>query len=119
MIEARLDLDELRKVQHNVLHAIDFIKVLKAAGIPVIGNIVMNGVERGRLEMHREQDMDGDIIVVRWFDHGETILAGSSWRKADFGNGKGYSWIRFEDSSKPVEVTPKSDPDDWDEDEDY
>lgn len=119
MIEARLDLDELRKVQHNVLHAIEFIKALKAAGIPVIGNIVMNGVERGRLEMRREQDMDGDIIIVRWFDDDETALARSHLRKTDFGSGKGYSWIRFEDSSKAVEVTAKSDPDDWDEDEDY
>lgn len=114
MIEARIDLDELRKVQHNVLHAIEFIKVLRQAGVPVIGNITMNGVERGSLHIHRENDMDGDIVVVRWLDDGES--ASASKHKHDFGSGKGYTWVRYQDSPPPVS-TVKSDPDDWDEDD--
>lgn len=117
MIEARIERELLMSVQHNVLHSILFIKALREAGVPVIGNIVVVGIERGMLWMTTEDDMDGDITIVRWYDTHEDSSV-PSWRKVDWGAGKGYSWIRFEDSRKPVTVTPtKSDPDDWDEDD--
>lgn len=117
MIEARIERELLMSVQHNVLHSILFIKALRAAGVPVIGNIVINGIERGMLEMTTEADMDGDITIVRWYDTDEDASV-PSWRKVDWGNEKGYSWIRFIDARKPVVTEPvKSDPDDWDEDD--
>lgn len=115
MIEARLERPLIDGHLHNVLHSILFIQALKKAGVPIIGNIVMAGVERGSLTMYQEDDLDGDIIVVRWLDAGESVSGAK--HKHDFGSGKGFTWVRYEDHPLKSPATVKPDPDDWDEDD--
>lgn len=105
MIKVRIDIHEMQNHQHNILHSIKMIQLLKDAGLPVIGKIVFNGVERGVMTMHREADLDSDDLVVTWHDEHEWSTAEwrsgvepprGPWRKVAWGGGHGYSWDRYE-----------------------
>lgn len=94
MIEVRIDIEHMQKHQHNVLHSILMMEALRTAGVPVIGKIIFNGPARGTLVQHRENTLDGDDWVVRWFDDKEDINAEYP-EVQEQGNGKGYSWTRY------------------------
>lgn len=94
MIEVRIDINEMQHHQHNILHSIKMIQALKQAGLPVIGKIVFNGVEKGRMSWWREADLDTDDCVIRWYDKEE--YPEGPWRKVASGGGHGYSWDRYE-----------------------
>ena len=112
MIEIRIDTDLLQNHQHNIMHSIVMMDVLRKAGVPVIGKIVFNGPERGCFVQWREQDMDGDQWVIQWFDDGETAVPYASptylranCRKTRNGLGVGFSWAEWIDPTKPPTKT--------------
>lgn len=100
MIEVRIDIDWMQKQQHNILHSILMMDALRAAGMPIIGKIVFNGPERGTLVQHRENTLDGDDWVVRWYDEDETPEGVGASQVAATGMGKGYSWVRYSNPKK-------------------
>lgn len=71
MIEVRIDLDSVKKLDHEVLENIKIVERLRAAGIPFIGRLVLSGVTHGTLIHHVDEDIDGDTLVYRWYDRGE------------------------------------------------
>lgn len=104
MIEVRIDIDWMQGQQHNILHSILMMEALRTAGMPVIGKIVFNGPERGKLITWREQDLDADVWVVRWFDGGEDATPGAaSWKRTSSGKGKGFTWLRYETGSNSAD----------------
>lgn len=66
MIEVRVPLDHIKHIQHEVTQNILLVERLKKAGIPIIGRLVLSGVEHGKLEHEVEEDIDGDTLVYRW-----------------------------------------------------
>ena len=110
MIEIRIDTDLLQNHQHNILHSIVMMDVLRKAGVPVIGKIVFNGPERGCFVQWREQDMDGDQWVIQWFDEGEHLnptkhdqaFLRSRCKKTRNGIGVGFSWAEYIDHNAPA-----------------
>lgn len=102
MIEIRVDVDHMQQHQHNILHSIIMMQMLREAGVPVIGKIVFNGPERGTLLQWRDSDMDGDVWVIRWYDkHEHHNDIGVTYRKTGMGGGIGFSWVRYEDINAP------------------
>jgi hypothetical protein len=101
MIEVRIDLYELRKIQHNITHSIRMIEALKAAGIPVAGILITHGVERGTMIWLKEEDLDDESWVIKWYDTDED-MACSKWRLEASGSGQAYRWRRFADARTPV-----------------
>lgn len=99
MIEVRIDRSWMEEHQHNVMHSILMMGALRAAGMPVVGKIIFHGPERGTINMHFEDDIDGGIFVVRWFDTDETGAA-LQLPISERGHGKGYTWRRY--GAKPV-----------------
>lgn len=65
-IEVRVPLDDLKKLQHEVLANIKTVEKLRAAGIPVIGKLVLSGITHGTLSHRVEEDLDGDVLVYEW-----------------------------------------------------
>lgn len=94
MIEVRIDRDALDKINHDVQHSIYVIDKLKKAGIPIRGNLITRGVERGRLTWHNDDGLDGIEWVIRWFDDGEKKPA-AGWKVAEKGKGESFTWTRF------------------------
>ena len=113
MIEIRIDTDLLQTHQHNILHSIVMMDVLRKAGVPVIGKIVFNGPERGCFVQWREQDMDGDQWVIQWFDDGEHLNPAnydqafllSRCKKTRNGLGVGFSWAEYRSHDEPAAFT--------------
>lgn len=93
MIEVRIDIHWMQNHQHNVLHSILMMQALRESGMPIIGKIVFNGPERGQLIQHRENTLDGDEWVVRWYDDGEPT--DEPLKVANSGSGRGYTWVRY------------------------
>lgn len=71
MIELKLDLYELRKNPHETLINIKLVEAMRAAGIPVVGKLIPCGVEYGTLILAVDEDLDGDALIVQWYDRGE------------------------------------------------
>lgn len=106
MIEVRIDVQLMQMHQHNIMHSILMMKALREAGVPVIGKIIFSGPERGVLVQWREQDMDGDEWVVRWYDENENNNdTGVTYHKISTGVGVGFSWARYEDANRSHEKT--------------
>ena len=74
MIELKFDLYELKKNPHELLINIKLIEALRAAGIPVVGRLVPSAVEYGTMVWSIEEDLDGDTLVVQWFDRTEFAM---------------------------------------------
>lgn len=70
-IEVRVSLDDVKKLQHEVLENIKVVEKLRAAGIPVIGKLVLSGITHGTLTHRVEEDLDGDTLVYVW--QGEAV----------------------------------------------
>lgn len=68
MIEIRFPKDQLHKIEHQTLKAVTLMDGMRKAGIPVIGALFFLGVERGGLTWHEEDDLDGPVMVMRWWD---------------------------------------------------
>lgn len=71
MIEVRVDLDAIKKLDHEVLANIKIVEQLRDAGIPIIGKLVLSGITHGTLIHHVDEDIDGDTLVYRWYDRDE------------------------------------------------
>ena len=105
MIEVRVDIARLLKSEHNILHSIEMIRSLKAAGVPVIGNIAMLGVSHGKLIQFKETGLD-DEWVVQWFADDEITLSihpkarGKTEAK---GSGSYFTWFSVGAPARPVE----------------
>lgn len=105
MIEVRSNLIDLARVKHDMLHAIAMIERLKKAGMPIIGILHMRGVERGRLTWHKEEDLDGDVSVMRWFDDNEIDAApGTAWIKVSSEQHEAWSFTVYRDADAPAPV---------------
>jgi hypothetical protein len=65
-ITLRVDLEALKKLQHEVLANIKIVEKMRAAGIPVIGKLVLSGITHGTLTHRVEEDLDGDVLVYSW-----------------------------------------------------
>lgn len=116
MIEVRIDINWMQEHQHNIMHSILMMNALRDAGIPVIGRIVFNGPARGILHQHRENTLDGDDWVVRWWN--EVVEQTGVYPKGRViarGSGYGYSWIRYEDPNDGIELPATA----WSEEEDW
>jgi hypothetical protein len=116
MIIVRIDTDLLQSHQHNIMHSIHMMQVLRAAGMPVIGKIIFNGPERGTFVQWREQDLDGDEWVVQWWDEYENGRAGANsrtsprgWLVTGTGRGHGFTWTTYRHPDDPAPVVS----DDW------
>lgn len=70
-IEVRVSLDDVKKLQHEVLENIKVVEKLRAAGIPMIGKLVLSGITHGTLTHRVEEDLDGDTLVYMW--QGEVV----------------------------------------------
>jgi len=99
MIEVRIDIDHMQRHQHNVMHSILMMNVLREAGMPVIGKIIFNGPERGRIVQWRESDLDNDTWVVQWFDDKEPQLPMHKFSRFKGGQGKGFTWVEYRDET--------------------
>jgi hypothetical protein len=96
MIEVRMNLVDLARIKHDMLHSIAMVERMKKAGIPVIGILIMRGVSRGRLTWHTEEDLDGDISVLRWYDKGEDSTGmGHQMVRAGGEKHEGWEWIKY------------------------
>ena len=105
MIEVRVDVERLLKSEHNILHSIQMIQSLKAAGVPVIGNIAMLGVSHGKLIQFKETGLD-DEWVVQWFADDEIALVPNAAMKGKpeaKGSGSYFTWFRVGAPARPVE----------------
>lgn len=104
MIEVRIDVAHMQAHQHNIMHSIAMMNALRAAGMPVIGKIIFNGPERGRLVQWREQDLDGDEWVVHWYDDDEVQHnSPHHYKHKVTGHGHGYRWTRYSDDEQPAQ----------------
>lgn len=106
MIEARLDHDIVTKCQENILHSIVTIQLLRDAGVPIYGNIVMHGPERGVLTQHREEDLDRNDWVIRWFDDDEPMFGPKEKPTQPverIGSLQFGSWTRYRNPNKPMD----------------
>lgn len=95
MIEVRINSDILQNHQHNIMHSIIMMNVLREAGMPIMGKIIFNGPKHGTLTMHTEVDIDGDELVVRWYADGESQEPGRDLDLVASGRGIGFTWRRF------------------------
>ena len=111
MIEAKLDIAALNLVKHEMLHSIDMMKHLRAAGIPIVGVLMMRGIEYGVMEWSRETSPDGDYWCMRWFDVNEPRAATKGWIKEASGEGEAYSWVRYRHESMPATTTANDEDD--------
>ena len=132
MIEVRIDIDHMQRHQHNVMHSILMMNALREAGIPVIGKIIFNGPERGKLISWREQDLDSDTWVVRWYDDDEDPTPGAvAWVPVSNGSGKGFIYTNHRNGALstykptgnqtlPAQQKPTTTPgaSDWDREDD-
>lgn len=95
MIEVRMNLVDLARIKHELLHSIAMIRRLKTAGVPVIGTLLMRGVSNGRLSWHTEEDLDGDISVLRWYANDEPGFADrEDWRRVAGEKHDGWEWSK-------------------------
>lgn len=74
MIEVRVDLDDLRKVTHEVLYNIALIERMRKAGIPVVGRLIPSAVTHGTVIWTVDEDLDGDTLVIRWYERDEVSI---------------------------------------------
>ena len=65
-IEVRVPLEDVMKLQHEVLANIKLVEKMRAAGIPIIGKLVLSGITHGTLTHHVDDDLDGDTLVYTW-----------------------------------------------------
>jgi hypothetical protein len=65
-ITLRVDLEAVKKLQNEVLANIKTVEKMRAAGIPVIGKLVLSGITHGTLTHRVEEDLDGDVLVYSW-----------------------------------------------------
>lgn len=65
-IRLRVALDDIKKLQHEVLANIKLVEKMREAGIPVIGKLVLSGITHGTLTHHVDEDIDGDTLVYTW-----------------------------------------------------
>lgn len=65
-ITLRVEADSIKKLQHEVLANIKLVEKMRAAGIPIIGKLVLSGITHGTLTHHVEDDLDGDTLVYTW-----------------------------------------------------
>lgn len=65
-ITLRVDADSVKKLQNEVLANIKLVEKMRAAGIPIIGKLVLSGITHGTLTHHVEDDLDGDTLVYTW-----------------------------------------------------
>jgi len=81
MIEVQIAKDKNDANQHDTLVGIKIIGSLKAAGIPVIGNVfTMRGIERGTLTYTNQNDLDGPMHVYIWCEDGSDTIKGKPLR---------------------------------------
>jgi hypothetical protein len=66
IIEVRVPLEDVMKLQHEVLANIKTVEKLRAAGIPVVGKLVLSGITHGTMTHRVEEDLDGDTLVYEW-----------------------------------------------------
>ncbi len=97
MIELRIDVDAMKRIQHSVTHSIQMIAAMKAAGIPIDGVLITHGITHGTMQWSVEDDIDGKVWVIRWYDKGEESR---NFKKVASGKGEAYSWARYTDPSK-------------------
>ena len=71
MIEVRIPRSRNEDVGHEVLTSRNFVERLKEKGIPVVGTLVIRGVEHGTLS-HTNDPADG-AHIFKW-DGGEENL---------------------------------------------
>ena len=110
MIEVRINSDMLQNHQHNIMHSIMMMTTLREAGMPILGKIIFNGPKYGTLVMHTEEDMDGDELVVRWYNVSESQEPGRKLDLVADGRGPGYTWRRF---AAPGDAPLKTAGDEW------
>lgn len=67
MIEVRFPKEHLDKIEHQTLKAVTLMEGLRKSGIPVLGIIFFLGVAHGVLQWHEEDDLDGPVIIMRWW----------------------------------------------------
>lgn len=65
-IRLRVALDDIKKLQHEVLANIKLVEKMREAGIPVIGKLVLSGITHGTLTHHVDEDIDGDTLIYTW-----------------------------------------------------
>lgn len=100
MIAIQIDLIELRKIKHDVLHSITMIELLKKVGIPIDGVLLTRGVTRGTMVWTREEDLDNETWVIRWFDDGEPQDRCGPIEAR--GHGHAYTWVRHRNINAPA-----------------
>lgn len=107
MIELRIDTDALVKTKTDVLASIYMVQAFKEAGVPIVGTLIAKGLERGSMTWLREDGLDGDEWVIRWFDDEE----GPMHRGPVEAKGRHalYSWTRYRNLSKPIPTTDDED----------
>lgn len=103
MIEARIDLTEVSKIQHEVLFHIELRKVLAQAGIPFDGVLVTRGVKRGTMVWLKHEDLDNDTWVIRWYDEGEP-MADKGLVVEETGRGPHFTWTRYRNPNAPAKA---------------
>lgn len=100
MIEVRINLVDIGRIKNRVLHNIAFMEKLKSVGIPTIGVLLMEGVSSGYLTVHVEEDLDGDLSVIRWWSPDEVAVGlngdpGEAYRRTAGEQLEGWSWTRY------------------------
>lgn len=109
MIEVRIDVDVMRRIQHNVTHSIVMIDALKKAGIPIDGVLITHGITHGHMTWEVQQGIDGDEWVICWYESVSqwhdfrTNAARNSLKKQASGKGEAFTWTRWGDSNAPAE----------------
>lgn len=100
MIEVRINLVDIGRIKNRVLHNIAFMDKLKSIGIPTVGVLLMEGVSSGHLTVHVEEDLDGDLSVIRWWTPGEPACAinekpADPYRRVAGKQLEGWSWVQY------------------------
>lgn len=103
MIEVRMNLVDMKRIKNDILYSITMQDRLRAAGMPIIGTLLMRGVERGVIVWHVEPDLDGDIGVIRWYDVGESMTPGTEWVEIEGEQLQAHSWTKYRLAGVTVE----------------
>ena len=105
MIEVRIDLPVFRRIEHNVTHFIELCRMLRTqAGIPLEGVLISQGVTRGTMIWTREEDLDEESWVIRWYDTDEDpSLDKSALTIAASGKESTCTWVRYKNVNTPDE----------------
>lgn len=94
MIEVKMNLVDLSRIENDCLCSITVIQRLKQLGVPIIGVVSVRTVARGTLTWTLEEDMDGDLAVVRWYDVKEPPFD-KKYIKCESRDEGVWSWTRY------------------------